>query len=574
MSNILIAESEGLSRHALRQVIESDGHKIVGEASDGLQAVRQAIEKSPDLLIIALRLDRLSGVEVVKRLRSMKCPAKILVVSSQDDPHSIGLCIAAGANGFVSKLDDVSELQRALDALQRGRTYFPDLGEEHDVAKQDEASQLSHLSDRERSVLAYLARGYRLTKIAQLLVVSESTVSTYKTRLLRKLNATSVVELADIARRNNLTGNPNHCSESHGMPSWMADESSVVSNLLDSIPTALSIRDKQGNVLFANAYLREQSGALFDEVAARKSESLARVLGMTEHQADALRKAFERSAASGEPFAQEYALTLHGLPRSAIIWSAPLLDEQGQVLALVSGIQDITSIDMTIRELRQSREELGRLAKLRSLLLSDLERDLASPLQVGLESISKARAAIGNSIAAERHLADAEHAMLTLEHRLANIQVLVEDVAESARPLRERCNLKALFETASQPAMEVARRDGRDLALEFIGPSALRIWADAPRFRHVVFAVIDIAYRASASGPITVRMVADKKTRGLVEVGLDIHAPAAGTSLQMFGPELSRLKDILGGWAGTLRYDDCAGHTQISTSAVLQAVAE
>lgn len=573
MSNILIAESEGLSRHALRQVLEADGHKIVGEASDGLQAVHQTLEKSPDLLIVALRLDRLSGVEVVKRLRSMKCPAKILVVSSQDDPHSIGLCIAAGANGFVSKLDDVSELQRALDALKRGRTYFPDLGEEYDVAKQDEASQLSHLSDRERSVLAYLARGYRLTKIAQLLVVSESTVSTYKTRLLRKLNATSVVELADIARRNNLTGN-NHSSENHGMPSWMADESSVVGNLLDSIPAALSIRDKQGNILFANAYLREQLGALFDEVAARKSEFLERVLGMTEHQADAVRKAFERSAASGEPFTQEYALTLHGLPRSAIIWSAPLQDEQGQVLALVSGIQDITSIDMTIRELRQSREELGRLAKLRSLLLSDLERDMAKPLQDGLQSINKAKAAIGNSIALERHLADAERSMRTLAHRLANIQVLVEDVAESARPLRERCNLKALFETASQPAVEVARRDGRDLAFEFIGPTALRIWADAPRFRHVVFAVIDIAYRASASGPITVRMVADKKTRGLVEVGLDIHAPAAGTSLQMFGPELSRLNDILGGWAGTLRYDDSAGHTHISTSAVLQAVAD
>lgn len=570
MSTVLIAESESLSRHALRQLLEAEGQTIVAEATDGLQAVRLAIDKSPDLLVVALRLDGLSGLEVVKRLRARKCPAKILVVSSQDDNHSIGLCIAAGANGFVSKLDDIADFKLAVDAVKRGRMYFPVTGEEQAGAHDDEASQLARLSDRERSVLMYLARGYRLTKIAQLLVVSESTVSTYKTRLLRKLNAASVVELADIARRNHLTGDAEADGKKRRKPSWMTDESSVVSNLLDAIPSAVSIRDTRGSILFANAYMREQLGSLFDQMAKRGSESLERVLGMSERQATELENAFEQSSKTGKPFTKEYALMLNGHPRSAVIWSTPLLDDQGQVLAMVSGSQDITSIDLTIAELRQSREELGRLARLRRLLLEDLERDLTEPLRDALNSIASARSARAEGAVLEQCLANTESALRSLERRLASMQVLVEDAVESARPLRDRCNLNALFDAATAPVVAAANRDARPITLQFVGPEDLCIWADPVRIRHVIFAEIDIAYRASADGPITVRLVADRTTRALAEVSLDILAPTTHTLLEMFAPELARLNDILGAWNGSLQYDNDAGHTHVSSIALLQ----
>ncbi|RZT29107.1 response regulator [Cupriavidus agavae] len=565
MGRVVIAEGEALSRHGLRQMLEASGHEIVGEAEDGLQATHMVLSREPDLLVLALKLDRLSGLEVIKRLRAQAVNAKILVVSSQDDSHTVGLCIHAGANGFVSKIEDLSEVQRALDAFSRGRSYFPDFEDPRSLAKSEE-SQLAHLTDRERTVLTYLARGYRLTKIAQLLVVGQSTVSTYKTRLLRKLNASTIVELADIARRNHLVDMPVAATDLRSLPDWLSADSSVIRNLLDTIPSSVSIRDAQGSILFANAYLREQLGADLAHFSQIVPEALERVLGVSESQANEILDAFRKAGEQGKPFMREYALNVHGIPRSAVIWAAPLQDESGSLSAMICGSHDITTIDLAIRELRQSREELGRIAKLNGMLVDKLKLELQ-------EAARAARAEIENAIQAgsaedrASSLDRAQRALQMLEQRISSVGELVAH-ADIGRPLRQRCNLHDLFLGGVRAVVESGKSDGRDVTIEYAGSPALCIWVEPTRFQHILFSLVDIAYRASTEGTLTVRMQPVEMTRGLVDVRLEIIADAASASLALFHPEINRLNDILAVWEGRLQAEESP--IRLRTSGVLQ----
>lgn len=561
MSRVVIAEGEALSRHGLRQMLEASGYEIVGEAEDGLQATHVVSSCAPDLLLLALKLDRLSGLEVIKRLRSQAMKTKILVVSSQDDAHTVGLCINAGANGFVSKIEDLSEVQCALDAFSRGHTYFPDF-EDASSSAQSEESQLANLTDRERTVLMYLARGYRLTKIAQLLVVGQSTVSTYKTRLMRKLNASTVVELADIARRNHLVDMPVAATDLRSLPEWLSAESSLIRNLLDTIPSSISIRDPQGSMLFANAYLREQLGAdlaLFRQIV---PEALERVLGVTEAQAKEILGSLCEAGKQGKPFMREYALNVHGIPRSAVIWAAPLQDENGSLSAMVCGSHDITTIDLAIRELRQSREELRRVVKLNAMLVDQLKLDLQ-------QAARAASAGIDNAIQAENSedrasgLTRAQHALQLLEQRISSVGELVAG-ADLDRPLRHRCKLQDLFFGGVRAAVEAGKSDGRAVTIEYAGSPTLCIWADPVRFQHILFSLVDIAYRASSEGALTVRMQPVEQTRGLVDMRLSIRADAAFASLALFQPEINRLNDILAVWEGKLQVEESPIHLQTS----------
>ena len=553
MSSVVIAEGEAISRHGLRQMLEAAGHEIVGEADNGLQAAHLALSRTPDLLVLALKLDRLSGIEVIKRLRAQALETKILVVSSQDDDHTIGLCMNAGANGFVSKVDDLSELHRALDAFDHQRTYFPDMRSTGDSTRCSEEEQIAQLTDRERTVLSYLARGYRLTKIAQVLVVGESTVSTYKSRLMRKLNAPTIVELTDIARRNHLVDMPAVQGELHTLPDWLAAETSVVRNLLDTIPSSLSLRDPQGNMIFANAYLRAQLGADLEQVSRTVPEAFERVLGLSAQQAQEMLHSFAESAASGTTFRHEYSLNVRGTPRSAAVWAAPMQDENGALIALVCGSHDITTIDLAIKELRQSREELGRIAKLKGMLLGNVERDLQDAVHLANDELLKASNA-GTLKEVAELLGGVKLALDTLQQRIANVHVLLQDAADSPHPLRERCNLHAMFHQGMRPIVEAGRRDERKVTLQYSGSPDLQVWAEATKFQHIIFSLADIAYRCAAEGPLVASMTATPKTRGLIEARLNLSTDVNSDALTMFQAELSRLRDIAEAGEGHLQY--------------------
>ena len=116
-------------------------------------------------------------------------------------------CMKAGAASYVSKTDDLSELSKAIKALMAGYTFFPNRAG-NSVRRFDldstESEMIRGLSDRELTILQQLARGLSNKEIGDTMLLSNKTISTYKTRLIEKLNVKSVVYLADFAKRNNL----------------------------------------------------------------------------------------------------------------------------------------------------------------------------------------------------------------------------------------------------------------------------------------------------------------------------------------------------------------------------------
>jgi two-component system response regulator EvgA len=210
MKSALIVDDHPLMRMAIRLILERNDIEVIGEASDGPTAISQARKLNPALIILDLCLPKMDGLEVITRLRSQRMPQKILVISSQAQAHFAGRCAQAGAQGFIAKSDALEDLGEALKTLRVGRVYLPaecyslrvaPIQTDHNLG---ERQRLNSLSDREVVVLQYLARGWSNKAIADKLLLSNKTISTYKTRLLTKLNASNLVDLIALAKRHEL----------------------------------------------------------------------------------------------------------------------------------------------------------------------------------------------------------------------------------------------------------------------------------------------------------------------------------------------------------------------------------
>ncbi|HBO8617659.1 TPA: response regulator transcription factor [Pseudomonas aeruginosa] len=206
MSRILIVDDHPVIRMAMKMLLEAEGHQIVGDTDNGVDAISLGRELKPDLVILDIGIPRLDGLEVISRLMVLALPLKILVLTGQSASLFALRSMQAGAAGFVCKQGGLAELVTAVNAVASGYSYFPSSAM-HPVqqgAYSDDVELLGRLSDREVSVLQYLSQGYSNKQISEQMFISNKTVSTYKARLLLKLNAGSLVDLIEFAKRNTL----------------------------------------------------------------------------------------------------------------------------------------------------------------------------------------------------------------------------------------------------------------------------------------------------------------------------------------------------------------------------------
>ncbi|MHC6224536.1 response regulator [Pseudomonas sp. X10] len=205
MYRALVVDDHPFIRSSVCMLLRQDCIEIAGQADNGIDAVRHARELSPDIVILDITMPGLDGLEVIQRIKAMERPAKVLVLTSQLPDYFSLRCMQAGAAGYVSKTDDLGELSKAVRALLSGYTYFPEVALSS-VSKQDlrasEAQCIARLSNRELLILQQLARGLSNKAIGEAMLLSNKTISTYKTRLIEKLRVKSLVDLADLARRN------------------------------------------------------------------------------------------------------------------------------------------------------------------------------------------------------------------------------------------------------------------------------------------------------------------------------------------------------------------------------------
>jgi DNA-binding NarL/FixJ family response regulator len=205
---IVLADDHQVVRSGLRALLEADlGAQIVGEASDGLEAVQLVEQLQPDILIVDLMMPGLTGLEVARRVRQRAAHVRIVVVSMHAAESYVREALRAGAIGYVLKESPAADVVQAVRAAADGRRFLSaalserliDAYIQQSSATTDDPYDL--LTEREREVLYLAALGYTAPEIAERLVLSVRTVENYRAGVLRKLDLRNQTDLVRYAIR-------------------------------------------------------------------------------------------------------------------------------------------------------------------------------------------------------------------------------------------------------------------------------------------------------------------------------------------------------------------------------------
>lgn len=195
MKRIMIIDDHPIIRGTIANVLRADPElDMVGECGDGEDGLRMVLAESPDLVILDLDLPRLDGLSMIRRIRAQNLKTSILVLSAKPEHVMASYTRNAGANGYVSKGREISELITALKTVLFGYECFP-----VDTTHAASDNGLKSLSAREVEVLQHLVRGASNRDIAGRLFLSDKTVSTYKSRIQEKLGLSSLAALIEFA---------------------------------------------------------------------------------------------------------------------------------------------------------------------------------------------------------------------------------------------------------------------------------------------------------------------------------------------------------------------------------------
>ena len=188
---VLIADDHPAMRGALARLVhEHEALELAGEAADGEQAMRMIEALRPDLALLDVRMPRLDGLGVLRRLRSGDSRVRVLLISGSDDSEIAHEAITQGAAGFLSKDAEEAEISEAILAVAAGRCVLSPALQSGvlDMIRQH-SGRAVQLSGRERELLELAAEGLTTIEIAQRLYLSPNTVKTYWQRLYEKLGA-------------------------------------------------------------------------------------------------------------------------------------------------------------------------------------------------------------------------------------------------------------------------------------------------------------------------------------------------------------------------------------------------
>jgi DNA-binding NarL/FixJ family response regulator len=212
----MIVDDHALFRRGLEMVLEEEPDiELVGQASDGAEAVEKAAESLPDVVLMDIRMPRSSGIEACRAMKEAAPSAKIIILTISDEEEDLFEAIRAGASGYLLKdipLDEVAEAVRAVDGGQSlinpsmaGKllTEFATLARRDGEARAQEVPA-PKLTDREMQVLKLVARGMNNRDIAKELFISENTVKNHVRNILEKLQIHSRMEAVMVAVREKL----------------------------------------------------------------------------------------------------------------------------------------------------------------------------------------------------------------------------------------------------------------------------------------------------------------------------------------------------------------------------------
>nr|BFE60806.1 response regulator transcription factor [Dactylosporangium thailandense] len=205
---VLIADDQALVRSGFRMIIEArDDLEVVGEAGDGAEAVRLAAQTAPDVVLMDVRMPGMDGVTATGRLTAAGPAPRVIILTTYDLDETLYAALRAGASGFLLKDVRPAELVEAIRVVARGEALLAPTATRRlldrfvatDTTPPAPVGALAQLTEREREVLGLLARGSANAEIASRLVVTEATVKTHVSAILRKLGVRDRVQAVVLA---------------------------------------------------------------------------------------------------------------------------------------------------------------------------------------------------------------------------------------------------------------------------------------------------------------------------------------------------------------------------------------
>ncbi|RKS13054.1 response regulator transcription factor [Flavobacterium sp. 120] len=218
MSNtirVVLADDHVFVRDGIKSLLENEANiEVVGEATDGLEALKIVESCKPDLLILDIRMPNMTGIEVVEKLRSQNNLVKIVMLSMHESEEYVLKSIKAGADGYLLKGSSKEEFLKALQTIANGGKYFSGdissilIGQLNNSTSIQEPKPMQDeeqlITKREREILKLLLSGKGNKEIAEALDISKRTAEVHRFNLMKKLKVKNLMELSNKANEYSL----------------------------------------------------------------------------------------------------------------------------------------------------------------------------------------------------------------------------------------------------------------------------------------------------------------------------------------------------------------------------------
>jgi len=203
MQTILLADDHPMFRQGLRALLEREGFDVVGEASDGHEAVRMARQLNPTIAVLDIGMPLLNGIEAARDIHKQASDTEVVLLTMYEEEAYVLEALRAGIRGYVLKAQAANDLLGAIREVQRGAVYLSPGISKAVVDAYVGKSELPKdpLTDRERQVLQLVAEGKTTKEVADVLGLSVKTADSHRTRIMQKLEIHETASLVRYAIR-------------------------------------------------------------------------------------------------------------------------------------------------------------------------------------------------------------------------------------------------------------------------------------------------------------------------------------------------------------------------------------
>lgn len=208
---VLLVDDHAILREGIKALLEKqDNIEVVAEAANGREAIVKATQFQPDVVVLDISMPLMDGLDATRRMKKESPEIKVLILTMHDDEEYFFQLLRAGASGYITKKAVGGELASAIEAVNRGESFFCPSMSKHllsDYLRLDKATdqiKQVELTSREREIVKLIAEGYTNQQIADSLHRSVKTIESHRSNILRKLDIHDTIELVKYAVRKRL----------------------------------------------------------------------------------------------------------------------------------------------------------------------------------------------------------------------------------------------------------------------------------------------------------------------------------------------------------------------------------